>query len=291
MPTTSDVAKRNFSRSSQATPLILAIGWLVLFATVSRPSRAGTLVFPPPDNARTCQSQYVSNTCGTNVIFLGGTFKEPSGGGAVVYAGGNNFSYCTSAQVGFTFNWPATAMAITIRNDVDEPSTDPEHPNYANQYGQSLKVRITDLPDGVTPVVTETLLPFTGRGTTVVNAAGVSLSQVSIAVVDAVYGTQCDNTLGNTCSAAWTITSVSATQPVTPTVSLSVSRNSDGTYSATTSYAFPASSQQADRTLTLSLLPSGEEPGQVFSIQPGPDRIGSVVQPNRALRYRPDTAC
>ncbi len=236
----------------------------LLFVTSAK---SGAIVFPPTSGNNTqCGRDIVSNSdaCGTAVIFTGGHFVTTDGVSA--YWGGQNFYTCVSGAVGWTFNSPATTLSVMIEND-------------AFKTDQSLKVETTDTIDGVSTTTTQ-LVPFPGRdlqqsgGTppsTSVGTGGRAISSVVITVVNSFGDAHYDE-------ASWKVLSMSVTQPVSPTVAVSIGRNGDGTFAASVQYAFPSQGAQSGGTLSLELLPEGEEPGIMYFTRENLAGSGGIVQ-------------
>jgi len=241
----------------------LYLMFLVTALLLASTARAGTIVFPPTsDNNTQCGQDFVSNTCGTVVIFTGGHFVTTDG--VTTYAGGQNYLTCVSGEMGWTFNSPPTALSVVIEND-------------AFKTDQFLKVETTDTIDGVLTTTTQTL-PFPGRDpqqsggtppTTSVGTAGRAISRVAITVVNSFGDAHFDE-------ASWKVLSMMVTQPVPPTVAVSIGRNGDGTFAANVQYAFPGA--QSDKTLSLELLPAGDEPGTTYFTRTDLTGSGVIVQ-------------
>jgi RHS repeat-associated protein len=231
------------------SPRLKTIARLVFaLATLAFPfiARGGTLVFPPPDNATQCVSKQVPNACAV-VSFNGGSFMTDSDGDPTFYGGGFDFPYCIGPDVQWQFQGAlATEVSITIRNDspVD---------------GQSLSMAVTDWAGG-TQTVTTTQRPFPKGQAVTLTANGEGISDITVTVLNSSLFPDWDH-------AAWAVTALSATQPVLPTIDLSVVRNGDGTYGAVMNYTFPPQSDPSDRTITLSLLPTKDEAGATYVTQ------------------------
>jgi len=237
--------------------------FLVTALLVGSSAGAGTLVFPPTSSNNTqCAPDLVSNNCGT-VSFNGGHFVTNNG--TTTYSGGTNFDTCVSGQVGWTFlNGAATDLTAVIENDAYE--------------NQTLKIETTDLVDGVFVTRTQ-MLPFPGRDphqpgspspSTSVQTSGRAIDRVLITIL---------NQFGqvNFSETAWQVLSMSVTQPVPPTVELSIARNGDGTFAATIRYFLPTQSAASSRSLSLELLPEGKEPGSTYFTQTDLSGSGVVV--------------
>jgi RHS repeat-associated protein len=237
---------------------------------------AGTLVFPPTSADNThCGNDTVGNGC-SSVRFNGGHFvTDPSGN---LYVGGDHFSYCVSPIVGWTFlGGAATDVTVTMRNDI--APGEGGQPSVRDPNGEALQVKVTDYPDGPSPTITTTTQPFPNGETVIVHVTGIAINQLQITVVDAVYGGECYSSVSGTCASSWSVTAMSATQPIDPTVTLTIGRNTDGTLTAHGSYTFPSQSNPNERTLTLSLLPDGNDPGVVYFNQTALNVTGTFSQP------------
>jgi len=230
---------------------------MLLFVTASALGR--TLVFPqssPPSHTR-CEYEPVQNGCATTK-FLGGTFTTFEG--VTKYVGGYLFPYCTSAMFGWTFPPNgATSVNATVLNE-------------SHLDNQLLRVDVQDEVDGV--LVASTQEYGFPKGVAVgVSVTGEDISQVTVTVLNEfhvpVQATQ----------AAWSVTAMDVVQPVWPTVDLKVGRGSSGTYNAVISYVMPAESATSARSLTLQLLPAGDEPGQSFPITDPVGMAGTIVVP------------
>jgi len=243
----------------------LNLMFLVTAFLLASSALAGTLVFPPTSaNNTQCSTDDVPNNCGV-VVFNGGHFVTNNG--ATTYTGGQNFPSCVSGQVGWTFmNGAATDLSVVIEND-------------AFKTDQSLKVETTDLIDGVTTTTTQ-MVAFPGRdpqqsvGTppsTSVQTSGRAINRVLITIVNSFGQANFDE-------AAWQVLSMTVTQPVPPTVGLSIGRNGDGTFAATVQYDFPTQSTPSSRSLSLELLPEGKEPGSTYFTRTDLSGSGVLVQ-------------
>jgi RHS repeat-associated protein len=226
---------------------------------------AGTLVFPPTSaNNTQCATDDVPNNCGV-VVFSGGHFVTNNG--TTTYMGGQDFPSCVSGQVGWTFmNGPATDLGVVIEND-------------AFKTDQSLKVETTDLVDGVFITKTQ-MVAFPGRDpqqsgatppSTLVQTSGRAINSVLITIVNSFGQANFDE-------AAWQVLSMTVTQPVPPTIGLSIARNGDGTFAANIQYEFPAQSAPSSRSLSLELLPEGDQAGSTYFTRTDLSGSGVLVQ-------------
>ncbi len=238
--------------------------FLVAALLLASSAKAGVIVFPPTSSNNTqCATDEVINNCG-NVFFTGGHFVTNNG--TTTYSGGLNFDSCVSGAVGWTFvGGPATDLSVVIEND-------------AFKSDQSLKVETEDTIDGVSTTTTQ-MVPFPGRDphvsgapapSTSVQTSGRSISAVRITIVNSVG-------IANYDEAAWQVLSMTVTQPVPPTVGLSIARNGDGTFAATIQYTLPTQSTSSSRSLSLELLPEGDQPGITYFTQTDLPASGVVV--------------
>src|SRR5207253_961496 len=104
------------------------------------------------------------NACAA-VVFSGGSFMAPYGGGPTFYGGGGDFAYCYGPDVQWRFmGAAATEASFTIRNDgvVD---------------GQSLRMVVTDWVDG-TQSVTTTQQPFPKGQSLALHASGEGMTTI-----------------------------------------------------------------------------------------------------------------
>jgi RHS repeat-associated protein len=224
---------------------------------------AGTIVFPPPGT--NCFSSIASNngSCGgADVHLSGGGFV--SGESGTTWVGGLAWPSCQAPEFGILYRFsPAVSFNITVRNT-------------SGQDGQSLRLQVQDgfHSDG-TPNVWESTTGFPQGGTATVSGSGTMILSSAVTVMNS-------NGAEDWNFASWEVLSIDAVQPVNPTVTVGVSRAADGTYSANVGYTMPANSG-ANGTVTLQLLPSGEEPGQTYFTQTGLSGSGSIVQPLGAI--------
>lgn len=253
------------SQAFAETRIRLIILILAAIATTVT-SSAGELVFPPPDNATNCQTNYASNTCSAVAAFTGGTFATDTTLGQTVYKGGWIFPYCISPTIGMTFNPPATEATVTIWNtqsDVPDPDNPPNN--------EQMKIVVTELIDGQPVSRTLPLERFPTYLPSAFSVSGTNITHVSFTVTNEVGYPDYD-------FAGWEVISAQATQPIYPTVDLSIIRNSSD-YSAKITYAFPSQSDPAARYLTLQVLPAGQDPGSTILTQTNLPLSGTLIQP------------
>jgi YD repeat-containing protein len=244
--------------SSSAPILRAALGFVFAMTAVVR---AGTLVFPSSSTAG--QAVVIPNGC-SSVTFRGGVFFSGSGGPA--YALCDVTGCATSPGIDFT---PAPATTVTFA------VTNAATPTGAPEDAQRIRMIVSDLgacPEGGGLCGFTVEQAFPKGGTAAVTLNGIAITNFSFVVL---------NYLGyeDTISNAWVIGSMSATQPIKPTLILNVQRNGDGTFTANIHYTFPSQSAPGDRTLTLELLPQGDEQGVTYPITAQLSTSGSISVP------------
>ena len=205
---------------------------------------AGTIIFPPPDEITGCMDYSLPNAC-TTARFSGGHFAVQG------YATNWQWQGCNGQfilGVYFGDTAPATDVSVTL----------------VDQGWSCYDISQCSMRMRVTPSVGNSYYspqPFvTGQPVTFTASSATGIRMVNF-----------------DCSPCY-ITAVTATQPVKPTVKLSIGRNGDATYSAIVNYTFPSQSAQSDRTLSLALLPSGQEPGTTYPTQTDLPLTGTFIQ-------------
>ena len=229
------------------TFVVVTFGLWMFAITIS--ARAGVLVFPTSsyDGHLCSQQEEVANGCAF-VPFAGGNFV--TGNGATAYEGGDWTGGCRNAAWLFSASAPATKVTVTIMNDYTGPLEDDSRIRLYFQDTGECNCENT----GFTFVE----YGFPKGGTATLSAAGANIVQAYFDVVGpAGYPVQYTQ---------WAVTSMAVTQPIKPALTLNVQRNADGTFSALVNYTFPGASAPAERTLTLELLPQGEEPAISYPV-------------------------
>jgi RHS repeat-associated protein len=191
------------------------------------------------------------------VKFTGGRFVTADD--AAQYVGGDSFPQCESSTIGWQFPPEgATAVNITLANT-------------GFRDDQKVRMQVTDLVDGRI-VTTTTERAFPKQGSINLTAAGEGITLLSVTVTNE-FGTPVQGF-----EASWSVTAMDVVQPVWPSVDLFVSRNGNGTFSASIIYTFPSQSMPADRYISLSIPPSGEEPGVDYPITETLSDSGTIVK-------------
>ena len=238
---------------------------------------AGTIIFPQPPatwdgycdgafgEARRYTDASNSDGCSAFVRLFSGHLTSVNG--VTQYMASPNQGYGCGDVMSVQFVNASTAGYAT---EFTAAITNALTGNESAEY--SLDVQVTDMDPIATSTTTRTTRYHLAANQTL------SVSGAGRAIQSVTFASLCTNNCSGGLGPGFSITALTATQPVYPTVDVSFSRDAAGSYSANVYYAFPAQSDPAGRSLSLSLLPDGQDPGQSWTFS-GPLATGTFVQP------------